>query len=78
MENLFALTDNTSNATLLIAVGLLIRLIIGYRRFNRRGVGGLQHFDNYWKAILITALEWLFKWAANAIILFGIITLISI
>ncbi len=76
MENLFAHTDNASDAALLIGIGLLIRFIIGYRRFNRRGIAGLQQFDSYWKAILITSLEWLFKWTANALILFGVITLI--
>ncbi|MFA6151991.1 MAG: hypothetical protein WC716_11765 [Chitinophagaceae bacterium] len=76
MENLFTHTDNASNAALLIGIGLLIRFIIGYRRFNRRGVAGLQQFDSYWKAILITTLEWVFKWTANALILFGIMNMI--
>jgi len=32
---------------MMLFIGLAIRLLVGMRQFNRRGVGGLQHFNNY-------------------------------
>jgi hypothetical protein len=42
---------------LLLAIGLFIRYHIGRRRFNRRGIGGLQQFSNYRMAVTIRFLE---------------------
>lgn len=73
MEHLFG--DNTT-AVLLITFGIAIRYIIGRRRFNRRGIGGLQHYRNFEAGFFTTIIEWLFKWAAYAMILFGLLTMI--
>jgi len=35
----------------LLAICLFIRYQIGKRRFNRRGIGGLQHYSSYRKAV---------------------------
>ena len=50
---------------LLSALCLLIRYQIGKRRFNRRGIGGVQHFPNYRSAILTTVLEMLILLIGN-------------
>jgi len=38
----------------LLAICLFIRYRVGKRRFNRRGIGGLQHFRTYRKAVATT------------------------
>ena len=48
-----------SQGLLLLLVGLAIRFIIGRRRFNRRGVGGLQHYNSYALALLVTLAEFI-------------------
>lgn len=42
---------------ILTAVGLFIRYHIGRRRFNRRGIGGLQQFPTYGRFVLTMAVE---------------------
>lgn len=46
-------------ATLALSITLL--LIIGERQAKRRGLGGLQHFGNYYVGLLVLKLERLFK-----------------
>lgn len=41
----------------MLIVGVLIIYIIGRRRFNRRGVAGLQHYKSYEVALLTTIIE---------------------
>lgn len=56
----------------LFFVGLAIRLLVGMRQFNRRGLGGLQHFNNYFVGLLTLFIEWVLKWAAFALMLWGL------
>lgn len=55
------LTHHTNHLTIyaivLLIIGLLIRYIIGLRRFNRRGITGLQHFKTYGIGLLTTIIE---------------------
>ncbi|MBW7891980.1 MAG: hypothetical protein H3C48_13365 [Chitinophagaceae bacterium] len=62
---------------ILLFTGIVIRYFIERRRFNRRGLGGLQHFRNFERGVIITFLEWLFKWIANAMILFGLFLMLA-
>lgn len=71
METLINLLHNTS-FPLLFFIGLGIRLLVGMRQFNRRGVGGLQHFNNYFVGLITLAIEWLLKWAALVMMLWGL------
>lgn len=57
----------------IIIAGLLLNMLIGRRRFNRRGVAGLQHFSSYTKWLITTRLESLFNFIAYLFILTGII-----
>jgi len=58
---------------LLIATGLFIRYHIGRRRFNRRGIGGLQQFSSYGKAVVITAIEKLANFLALLCLIAGVL-----
>ena len=62
---------------LFLSMGIALRYIIDRRRFNRRGIGGLQHFRNYERAVFITFLEWLGCLTANALMLLGLFLLIK-
>lgn len=42
---------------ILIALGIGLRLLVGQRRFNRRGYGDSQHYSTYWSALLISTFE---------------------
>lgn len=53
-------------------IGLAIRLFVSMRQFNRRGLGGLQHFNNYFVGLITLSIEWVLKWAALALILCGL------
>lgn len=53
-------------------VGLAIRLFVGMRQFNRRGLGGLQHFNNYFVGLITLAIEWVLKWVALVLMLWGL------
>jgi hypothetical protein len=58
MKNLIHHTTHlTIYAIILLAIGLSLRYIIGKRRFNRRGVAGLQHFESYGVALFTTIIE---------------------
>jgi uncharacterized membrane protein len=60
---------------LLIVIGLFIRYHIGRRRFNRRGIGGLQHFPNYHTGLLTMILETLMKLIGTFCLLTGLFLL---
>lgn len=57
---------------LLFFIGLAIRILIGMRRFNSRGLGGLQHFNNYFVGQITLTIEWILRWAALALMLWGL------
>jgi hypothetical protein len=64
------------HALILIGIGLAVRYIINRRRFNRRGVAGLQLFSSYEKWWLTTRIEALFNFLALLAILAGAFILI--
>lgn len=67
METLIKLLQVMSYPTM-VFVGLAIRLFVGMRQFNRRGLGGLQHFNNYFVGLITLAIEWVLKWSALALL----------
>ncbi|HQS22907.1 MAG: hypothetical protein B7Y11_01730 [Sphingobacteriia bacterium 24-36-13] len=71
MEALIKLLQGISYPTLFFA-GLGIRLIVGMRQFNRRGLGGLQHFSNYFIGLITLSIEWILKWVAFFVMLWGV------
>ena len=64
------------SAFILIGGGLLVRLLIGRRRFNRRGIAGLQRFSSYEKWWLTTRIEALINFLGLLAIGSGILQLI--
>lgn len=71
MEALIKLFQSMPYPTLFFT-GLGIRLIVGMRQFNRRGLGGLQHFSNYFVGLITLAIEWVLIWTALALMLWGL------
>ena len=61
MEALIKLLQAMPSSTMFF-VGLTIRLFVGMRQFNRRGLGGLQHFSNYFIGLITLFIEWILKW----------------
>lgn len=59
----------------LLLMGIALRLIIGMRKFNRRGVGGLQHFSNYFIGLITLFVEWVLNCMAYALIVWGLLGL---
>lgn len=72
MGTLLAITTVQWYGIVLIVAGLSFRNIVGRNRFNRRGVGGLQGYDNYNKALATTIFERLLKILGTLLILGGI------
>ncbi|WP_431199573.1 hypothetical protein ACQ86K_00860 [Mucilaginibacter sp. P19] len=60
---------------LLIAICLFIRYCIGRRRFNRRGIAGLQTFSSYRRFVVTTTIELILMIAANLCGLAGLFLL---
>ena len=71
METIIKLLQAMSFPTMFF-VGSAIRLFVGMRQFNRRGLGGLQHFNNYFVGLITLSIEWVLKWAASSLILWGL------
>jgi len=70
MKNIIHHTNHlTIYAIILLAIGLSLRYIIGRRRFNRRGVAGLQHFKSYVVALIVMFIEKLVNIVATLIII---------
>jgi hypothetical protein len=70
MEIFLRLFQGISYSTIFF-VGMAIRVFIGMRQFNRRGLGGLQHFNNYFVWLITLLMERLLKWIALILILWG-------
>ena len=63
----------TIYAIILLAIGLLLRYIIGRRRFNRRGIAGFQYFKSYTIALMTTTIETILNFIALLMIIGAII-----
>jgi len=56
----------------LMLTGLVVRMAISRRRFNRRGITGLQLFRSFWHWRITTLIESLLNFTATLMILAGI------
>jgi len=61
---------------MLMGFGVVILLMISNRRFKRRGLGGLQHFKNYYVGFLTLFVEAVFSLLGYALILWCILSLL--
>lgn len=57
METIAAFIRNNPTVLILVVVGIAIRLLVNRRRFYRRGMGGLQHFNSYCSALITRIFE---------------------
>ena len=74
MKELITYSDRiTLDAVVLVAIGLILRYFIGKRRFNRRGIAGMQYYNNYKQALITTTIERLANIIASLLIVAGII-----
>ena len=60
---------------ILAAIGLFIRYHIGGRRFNRRGIGGLQQFPTYGRFIFTMVIESVIYFIGTLCLLAGLFLL---
>jgi 1,4-dihydroxy-2-naphthoate octaprenyltransferase len=60
---------------LLLALGLFIRYQIGRRRFNRRGIGGLQQFPTYGRFVFTVIVERVIYFIGTLSLLAGLVLL---
>lgn len=60
-----------------LIAGLGLRYWINRRKFYRRSATGAQGFSSYEKAVGITFIERVGKWAAYILIIFGVLFLWS-
>lgn len=56
----------------ILFIGIIIKMIISRRRFNRRGIAGLQLFSSYTQWLITTRLESLFNFIAYLLIITSI------
>ncbi|OJV98786.1 MAG: hypothetical protein BGO52_08415 [Sphingobacteriales bacterium 44-61] len=73
METILAITAVQWYGIILFTVGLLLRYIVGRNRFNRRGVGGLQHYNSYNRAVATTLFESILKMIGTVLLLAGLL-----
>ncbi len=67
------LNNSPVSYTALLLIGIALRVFVSMRRFNRRGLGGLQHFRNYFVALITLFMERVFYLLANGCILWGLV-----
>lgn len=51
------LSNIDTGGLMLFCIGLLLRFVIGRRRFNRKNLAGLQVFPSYFASKVIQAME---------------------
>ena len=79
MKTIFDTTDPQFWGYAFLIAGIIVRFLIGSRRYKRRGAGGLQHFEGrfYGTVLFIILIEWIMKWAALAAILVGLFMILN-
>ena len=65
-----------NEAAWILAGAILVKLIIAARRFNRRGMGGLQHFSSFYVGLFTLFIEWCLSIAAVVAIIWAILQLL--
>lgn len=76
METLNNIQQFAHFHTLILIAGTALRLLIGMRKFNRRGLGGLQHFSNYFIGLITLMVELMLNCIAYALMVWGLLGLL--
>lgn len=58
---------------ILMLIGIVIRYIIGRRRFNRRTIAGTEGFSSYEKAVFVTFSERIMMLVAKLLLVGGLL-----
>ncbi|MGE8535770.1 MAG: molybdenum ABC transporter permease [Chryseobacterium sp.] len=58
-----------------LLLGFSLRYLINRRKFNRRGVSGIEEFSSYEKATILRYVERFGKWIAYILIAIGLLYL---
>ncbi|TRW27105.1 hypothetical protein FMM05_00190 [Flavobacterium zepuense] len=77
METITAFITAHPKSLSLLAIGIVIRLWVNSRRFYRRGLGGMQHFSSYGKALFTTLFEKALMLASFLLIVAAILLFIT-
>lgn len=64
-------------AVTLLLSGFWIRFWVGRRQFNRRGLGGLQHYSSYSKSLMVSTFERFANFLSIPLILLGLFIILS-
>jgi hypothetical protein len=72
METLQHHTGSFTQGIIICGIGFFLCYVVGRRRFNRRGIGGLQQYHSYGTAIITTLLEKLVKFIGIILLLIGL------
>jgi len=59
-----------------LTMGIVIKLIVGKRRFYRRNQAGIEEFKNYRRAFGISLIERIFIFLSSLIIIVGVALLV--
>ncbi len=65
-----------NEAAWIMAGAILVKIIIAARRFNRRGIGGLQHFTSFYAGLFTVMIEWFLSIAAVVAIIWATLQLL--
>jgi flagellar biogenesis protein FliO len=66
-------THTFIHGIIITVIGLILCYLIGKRRFNRRGIGGLQYYSNYGTAVVTTLFEKLVKLIGIVLLIIGLL-----
>ena len=67
------MNDTFLTGMIMATLGLIIRYQISRRRFNRRGIGGLQQFPTYSRFIFTMAVEKVIYFIGTLCLLTGLV-----
>lgn len=65
-----------NEAAWIMAGAIMVKIIISARRFNRRGIGGLQHFNSFYAGLFTVIIEWVLSIAAVVAIIWSTLQLL--
>jgi hypothetical protein len=72
MEILQHHTSTFTEGIIICGIGFLLCYFVGRRRFNRRGIGGLQQYNSYGTAIITTLFEKMVNFIGIILLLIGL------
>lgn len=72
METIQSITTVQWYGIILMAAGLIVRYILGLRKYNRIRNWCTLPMPPFYMALFVGVMEWLFTWAANVGMMYGL------